>query len=79
MSDQSFLPMTGLDDPPPFEQVIGELQELVDRLETGNLPLDKALELYERGVKLASQGNALLEGAERRVEELQKTLMGEEL
>ncbi|MFN3199819.1 MAG: exodeoxyribonuclease VII small subunit [Bradymonadia bacterium] len=80
MSDQTTLPIRGLnEEPPPFEHVIRELQGLVDRLESGNLPLDEALALYERGVHLANQGNTLLEGAERRVEELQKDLMGDDL
>lgn len=64
--------------PPRFEQIVEDLQALVARLEAGNLPLDEALDLYERGVALAREGNRLLEGAERRVEELQKSLAGGE-
>ncbi len=64
--------------PPRFENVIGELERLVGQLEAGQLPLDEALSLYERGVKLARVGNELLEGAERRVEELQKSLAPEQ-
>ncbi len=60
--------------PRRFEQIVEDLQALVARLEAGNLPLDEALDLYERGVALAREGNRLLEGAERRVEELQKSL-----
>ena len=59
---------------PPFEQVIEELTKLVAQLETGNLPLDESLGLYERGVALARRANGLLEGAERRVVVLQKSL-----
>ncbi len=64
--------------PPRFENVIGELERLVEQLEAGQLPLDEALSLYERGVKLARVGNELLEGAERRVEELQQSLAPEQ-
>lgn len=60
--------------PPRFEDIVGELEKLVGRLETGELDLDEALRLYERGVSLAREGNRLLEGAERRVEVLQKSL-----
>jgi len=58
---------------PQFEEVVEELQALVEQLEAGQLPLDRALELYERGVRLARTGNSLLEGAERRVEELRRS------
>ncbi len=63
------------EEPPRFEAVVEELERLVGQLEAGQLPLDEALSIYERGVKLTRQGNQLLEGAERRVEELQRTLV----
>ena len=59
---------------PQFEDVILRLEKLVDSLESGGLSLDKALEVYEEGVHLARTGNAMLEGAERRIEELQASL-----
>ena len=62
------------EEPRRFEDIIGKLEELVRALEGGELPLDEALQLYERGVGLARKGHALLEGAERRVEQLQRTL-----
>jgi exodeoxyribonuclease VII small subunit len=57
-----------------FEALIEELDALVKRLEGDDLALDEALGLYERGVRLAVQGDVLLQGAERRVEVLQKVL-----
>ena len=62
-------------EPLRFEAVVEELERLVGQLEAGQLPLDEALSIYERGVKLTRQGSQLLEGAERRVEELQRTLV----
>ncbi len=62
---------------PPFETLVDELQKLVAQLEAGNLPLDESLRLYERGVALTRQANALLEGAEKRIEVLQKSLAEE--
>ena len=57
-----------------FEDVIQRLESLVKQLETGGLSLDTALKLYEEGVGLARTGNEMLEGAEMRITELQKTL-----
>jgi exodeoxyribonuclease VII small subunit len=57
-----------------FEQLLEELQGLVAKLEAGNLPLDESLRLYERGVVLTRKANERLEGAERKIEVLQKSL-----
>lgn len=62
------------DDDVPFEKLVEELQRLVTQLEAGSLPLDESLRLYERGVALTRRANGLLDGAERRIEVLQKTL-----
>ncbi len=51
-----------------FEAAIAELEATVKRLEEGDLPLEKALELYERGVQLSRYCHARLEDAERRIE-----------
>ena len=53
-----------------FEQSIRRLGEIVDTLEEGDLPLEESLELFEEGVKLARQSQAVLDRAEKRVEEL---------
>ena len=36
-----------------FEQALGELETVVERLEHGELPLDEALKQFERGIELA--------------------------
>lgn len=51
-----------------FEAAIAELESTVKRLEEGDLSLEKALELYERGVQLSRFCHARLEEAERRIE-----------
>ncbi len=51
-----------------FEAAIAELETTVKQLEEGDLPLEKALELYERGVHLSRYCHARLEEAERRIE-----------
>ncbi len=59
-----------------FEDVLAELEKLVARLEGGEseISLDEALATYGRGVELARQGATLLEGAERRIDELKASL-----
>lgn len=51
-----------------FETAIAELETIVKTLEDGDLPLERALELYERGVALSRYCHARLEEAERKIE-----------
>ena len=51
-----------------FEAAIAELEAIVKKLDEGELPLEKSLELYERGVQLSRFCHARLEEAERRIE-----------
>ncbi len=51
----------------PFEEAFAELETVVQRLEGGDLALEEALGLYERGVALAGRCQALLDQAELRV------------
>jgi len=51
-----------------FESAIAELETIVKTLESGDLVLEKSLELYERGVQLSRFCHSKLEEAERRVE-----------
>ncbi len=51
-----------------FESAIAELESIVKTLEDGDLPLEKSLELFERGVRLSRFCHAQLEEAERRIE-----------
>lgn len=54
----------------PFEQVMDRLAKVVHELENGELPLERALVLFEEGVRLSREGAARLDRAEARVEEL---------
>jgi exodeoxyribonuclease VII small subunit len=51
-----------------FESAIGELESIVRTLEDGDLPLEKSLALFERGVQLSRFCHSKLEEAERRIE-----------
>lgn len=54
--------------PASFETALTELEQIVNRLESGDLPLEEALNEFERGVQLARQGQAKLQQAEQRVQ-----------
>jgi exodeoxyribonuclease VII small subunit len=55
-----------------FESALQRLEEIVKSLETGDMPLDKSLELFEEGVKLSRFCHARLDEADRKVEILVK-------
>lgn len=56
------------DAPASFETALTELEQIVTRLESGDLPLEEALSEFERGVQLARQGQTKLQQAEQRVQ-----------
>jgi exodeoxyribonuclease VII small subunit len=51
-----------------FESAAAELDAIVRKLEEGDLPLEKSMELYERGLQLSRFCHARIEEAERRIE-----------
>jgi exodeoxyribonuclease VII small subunit len=51
-----------------FEEALRELEEIVNRLEHGDLPLEQALQLFEEGVRLSRSCHAKLDEAQKRVE-----------
>ena len=53
-----------------FETSLDELEKLVKELESGDLPLDRSLELFSRGMQLSETCRKQLEDAETRVEQL---------
>ena len=53
---------------PDFEAAMRDLEELVERLEQGDLPLEESLAAFERGVMLTRACQAALKEAEQKVE-----------
>ncbi len=68
----------GEDAGPTFEQVMARLDETVRAVETGDIPLDEAVRLYEQGMKLASLSSQMLADAEMRITQIQ-TAYGEQM
>jgi exodeoxyribonuclease VII small subunit len=53
---------------PKFEDCLQRLEQIVDELERGNVPLEQALKLFEEGLKHSSSCRKELEEAEGKVE-----------
>ena len=53
-----------------FEQALAELTRLVERLESGKLPLEANIAAFEAGVKLSRRCEELLDKAEQRLQVL---------
>ncbi len=64
-------------DEPTFEQALAELEQIVQKLEKGELPLEDSLRLYEEGIRLSRLCHGKLEEAEGRIEVLMKDARGE--
>jgi exodeoxyribonuclease VII small subunit len=60
-----------------FEEAIKRLEEIVDALEHGDVPLDKALNLYEEGIQLSRTCSENLKAAELRIKTLSKDMKGQ--
>jgi|TARA_R110002153_G_scaffold127763_5_gene275557 exodeoxyribonuclease VII small subunit len=54
-------------DSPSFEETLTELDAIVNEMENGELPLNVALEKFERGIALSREGQKSLEQAEQKV------------
>lgn len=66
-------------DNPNFEQALGELEQLVEKLEQGDLSLEESLKDFERGIELTRSCQKSLQEAEQKVQILMKRDGQEEL
>jgi exodeoxyribonuclease VII small subunit len=57
-------------DAAPFEATLAQLEELVARLESGELPLDEALRAFEQGVRMTRECQTALTAAQQKVQQL---------
>lgn len=62
-----------------LEKSLADLEALVEELESGDLPLEKAMKKFEEGIKLTRGCQAALKEAQQKVEILLKSAGGEEL
>jgi len=59
-----------------FESSLEALERIVQQLESGDLPLEKSLELFEQGIRLSRECQERLSQAERRIEVLLRDNQG---
>ena len=62
-----------------LEKALADLEDLVEELESGDLPLEKAMKKFEEGIKLTRSCQKALKDAEQKVEILLKSAGGESL
>ena len=55
-----------------IEEIFERLESIISNLESGDIPLDKSLTLFEEGMTLAETCRAQLKTAEQKVQELMK-------
>jgi exodeoxyribonuclease VII small subunit len=53
-----------------FEKSVAELEKIVAQMEQGDLPIEKSLDLYEKGIGLTKSCQEALEKAQLKIEEL---------
>jgi exodeoxyribonuclease VII small subunit len=58
------------DDGPSFEEDLARLEDIVRKLEGGDMPLEKALALYEEGLGLSKRCSGRLDQAQARIESI---------
>jgi len=62
-----------------LEKALTDLEDIVEELESGDLPLEKAMKKFEEGIKLTRSCQAALKDAEQKVEILLKSAGGDDL
>jgi exodeoxyribonuclease VII small subunit len=68
--------MTQTTEPPvSFEAALAELEEIVGRMEGGELPLQASLAAYKRGAELLAYCQAALKDAQQQVQVLEKGML----
>ena len=60
-----------------FEESLADLEEIVAKLESGDLPLEESLQLFEEGVRLSRTCRERVTQAERRIEILMRDSNGD--
>jgi exodeoxyribonuclease VII small subunit len=60
-----------------LEHSIKRLEEIVESMESGNVPLDDAMNLYEEGIQISKECAERLKAAELKIKKLSKSVKGQ--
>ena len=63
---------------PSLEKRLADLETIVDQMESGDLPLEKSLKLFEKGIKSIQECQKSLTEAEQRVKILMESPTGDD-
>jgi exodeoxyribonuclease VII small subunit len=61
---------------PTFEESVAQLEQIVAAIESGQIGLEESLSKYEQGMALVKRCRAILDSAEKRIEQLTETKDG---
>ncbi|MCE5325139.1 MAG: exodeoxyribonuclease VII small subunit [Planctomycetaceae bacterium] len=61
---------------PTFEQALAQLEGIVEKIESGQVPLEQAIEMYAQGTRLVQQCRTILDAAEKKIQLLSKNADG---
>ena len=62
--------------PQSFEESVAQLEQIVAAIESGQIGLEQSLAKYEQGMELVKRCRAILDSAEKRIEQLTETSGG---
>ena len=57
--------------PRSFEEALDELEDIISRMETGNMPIEESLTAYQKGIALLRECQEVLSDAEQQIKILQ--------
>lgn len=59
-----------------FERALARIEQIVDRMESGEIELDKALALYQEGMELMARCQATLEETQNKIKKITRDIQG---
>jgi exodeoxyribonuclease VII small subunit len=69
-ASRSHMPKLPATEPKSFEAALAELDQLVEKMESGQLPLEESLSAYQRGTELLKFCDRVLKDAEQKIKVL---------